>query len=287
MMEEGVLELADGRSLGYGVFGSPGAPPVVYCHGFPGNRFEFQVMEWVLERAGVNARVVVLERPGYGQSSFQPKRTLLEWPADVAAGADLLGLDEFAVLGVSGGGPYALACGYGLPERVTRLGLAVGMGPLEATGMTEAGSITNPPSNHLASRFQFGMVALLFQRGQQDRFFDQSLPTFSQPDQDFLRQPEIRQWFLAVMGESFVQGGRGSAWENTRIYRRPWGFDPEQIKVKTHLWYSGADITVPASAGQWLADRMPDANYKLWPDHGHFTWMAADEAADVFATTVA
>jgi pimeloyl-ACP methyl ester carboxylesterase len=284
-MNEGVLDLADGRKLGYASYGSADAPPVVYCHGFPTNRREFQIVEPVLERRGVDARVVVFDRPGYGTSSFRPKRTFLDWPADVAAAADLLGFDDFSVVGVSGGGPYALACGYSLPDRVRRVGLVAGVAPREATGMEEAASIDGPSANRLLRRLQFAMSAYAFKKGQEDRFVDQTVAAMGDVDRDLLSRPDVRRWFAEMIREGFAQGGRAAALEAS-LFRRSWGFDPAQVKVETHLWYGGEDKTVPASAGRWLADCMLDAEMVVWPQHGHLSWMIADEAADVIAWAI-
>ncbi len=281
-MVDGVLDLADGRRLGYAEWGPPDAPPVLYCHGFPTNRQELLLIQPVLERHGVEARVVALNRPGYGPSTFQANRTFLDWPRDVAEAADQLGIGRFAVLGVSGGCPYALACGYALPERVTRIGIVVGMAPIEAPGMQDASAISGPSANWLVRRVQFGMMAYAFKKGREDRFLEQSLTTMGDTDREAMAQPEMQQWFFAMTRESLGQGG-GSAAREAGLYRKPWGFEPEQVTVETRLWYGGADKTVPASAGRWLADRLPDSHYELWPEHGHFTWMLSHEAAEVVA----
>ena len=282
-MVDGVLDLADGRRLGYAEWGPPDAPPVLYCHGFPTNRQELLLIQPALERHGVEARVVALNRPGYGPSTFQANRTFLDWPRDVAEAADQLGIGRFAVLGVSWGGcPYALACGYALPERVTRIGIVVGMAPIEAPGMHDASAISRPSANRLVRRVQFGMMAYAFKKGREDRFLEQSLTTMGDTDREAMAQPEMQQWFFAMTRESLGQGG-GSAAHEAGLYRKPWGFEPEQVTVETRLWYGGADKTVPASAGLWLADLLPDSHYELWPEHGHFTWMLSHEAAEVVA----
>ena len=283
-MDEGVLDLPDGRKLGYASYGSDDGPPVVYCHGFPSNRLEYQLIEPVVERRGVDARVVVLDRPGYGKSSFLPKRTLLDWPGDVAAAADHLGLGHFAVVGVSGGGPYALACGYSLADRVSRVGVVVGVAPRQATGMEQAASIDGPSANRLLRRLQFTMSAYAFKKGQEERFVDQTVATMGDVDREVLNRPEVRQWFTDMTREAFIQGGRAADLE-AGLYRRPWGFDLGHVEVETYLWYGAEDRTVPASAGGWLAERLPDAEIVVWPQHGHLSWMVADEAADVVGTT--
>lgn len=281
-MKDGVLELADGRKLRYGMFGSSNGPPVMYCHGFPTNRFEFEIAEPFLQRNGVTARVVVLDRPGYGDSTFQAGRTLLDWPRDVAEAADRLGFEEFSVLGVSGGGPYALACAFALPDRVTRLGVVVGMGPADAVGMKESLTFRTTSGIGLVRRFQFGMLALGLQRGQDQKIFERSLANLGAVDRPVVKRPEMQEWFMRMLGESLKQGGRPAAHE-AGLYLKRWGFDVADITVETHLWYGGADETVPASIGEWLADRIPNSIYTCWPEDGHFTWMASDKGAEVVA----
>ena len=145
-MFETTLTLADGRSLGLAEWGPPDAPLVVYCHGFPGSRLEPSLAQAVVERRAVNARVIAFDRPGYGRSAFLPGRGFLDWPTDMAEAADRLGIDRFSVLGASGGCPYALACASSLGERVTRVGIVAGVGPLEAT----SGGAVGTPSPSVA-----------------------------------------------------------------------------------------------------------------------------------------
>jgi pimeloyl-ACP methyl ester carboxylesterase len=101
------LTLPDGRRLSHAQFGDPHGVPVVYCHGFPGSRLEARQTDAFGRRLGV--RVIAFDRPGYGGSDYQRGRQLTDWPADVAAALDLLGIGRFALLGISGGAPYALA----------------------------------------------------------------------------------------------------------------------------------------------------------------------------------
>ena len=156
--------------------------------------------------------------------------------------------------------------------------------PLEAPGMDRA-TISLTPTNRLVRRFQFGMAALAFKRGQEDRFVDQAVAVMSEADRNALEQPETRELFVEIMGAAFAQGGRAAAHE-AGIYRRPWGFDPAEITAKTHLWYGGSDEMVPASAGKWLADLIPGSEFVLWAEHGHFTWSETDLAHRAFTTTL-
>jgi pimeloyl-ACP methyl ester carboxylesterase len=117
--------------LCYAEYGDTRGTPAFYFHGFPGSRVEAQVVVSIGAQRGV--RLLAVDRPGFGRSDFQPGRTIADWPQDVRALADALGLDRFAVLGVSGGAPYALACARDLGDRLTAVGVASGLGPVQGS----------------------------------------------------------------------------------------------------------------------------------------------------------
>jgi pimeloyl-ACP methyl ester carboxylesterase len=126
---DNILRLRDGRALGYAQYGDPGGPPIFFFHGSPGSRIQRHPDASIARELG--ARIITMDRPGYGLSDFQPARTLLDWPADVAQLADALGIDHFAAIGLSGGGPYLLACAYAMPDRLCSAIVVSGMGPLD------------------------------------------------------------------------------------------------------------------------------------------------------------
>jgi pimeloyl-ACP methyl ester carboxylesterase len=126
------FRLLDGRALGYAEYGVPDGAPVLYFHGFPGSRLEAALTEGPATALG--ARVIALDRPGYGLSDPQLGREIGHWPEDVGQLADHLGLERFAVLGTSGGGPYAMACAARLAERLTHVGLICSLSPLDRPG---------------------------------------------------------------------------------------------------------------------------------------------------------
>jgi pimeloyl-ACP methyl ester carboxylesterase len=111
------IRLRDGRRLGYAEWGDPGGRPLLYFHGWPGSRVEGRLGDEAAKAKGVG--MIALDRPGMGLSDYQPRRTLVDWPDDVIQVAAALGLDRFAVLGISGGGPYAAACAWKLSEQLT------------------------------------------------------------------------------------------------------------------------------------------------------------------------
>jgi pimeloyl-ACP methyl ester carboxylesterase len=121
------IRLPDGRLLDYAEWGDPSGQPLIYCHSFPGSRAEGRLGDQPAKHAGV--RVIAPDRPGMGLSDFQPGRALVDWPDDVGHLADALGLERFAVLGISGGSPYAAVCAWRLPQRLTDVGIVSGIGP--------------------------------------------------------------------------------------------------------------------------------------------------------------
>jgi pimeloyl-ACP methyl ester carboxylesterase len=285
-MREGRLRLTDGRDLAYLESGPSDAPVVLYCHGSPGSRREMVVSIPVLERREIPARLIGVNRPGYGPSTPCAGYRFTDWPRDAAEALDRLGVGRFAVLGASGGSPYALACGLALGDRVSRVGIVVGSAPLNATGMRSARGITGIPASPLARRALFGALALVSKtplRRQMVSWINRDLATI---DRQALTRPEALQWFLSVLEEAFAYGGRTAAAEAAR-YREPWGFEPSRIATETHLWYGGKDVREPASAGRWLADRLPASTLTVWPEHGHFSWATTDAVADVVEVLVA
>lgn len=124
------LRLRDGRLLGYAEYGDPGGPALFYFHGFPGSRLEARLGDAVAARNGV--RLIALDRPGFGLSHFKPGRTISEWPDDVVELADALGIDRFAVMGVSGGGPYVAACALKIPHRLIGAAMVSSTAPSDA-----------------------------------------------------------------------------------------------------------------------------------------------------------
>jgi pimeloyl-ACP methyl ester carboxylesterase len=121
------VRLSDGRILAYTDLGPRAAPIVMYFHGAPSSRLDLVLLGLADVFTEMNIRVVSPERPGYGGSSPKPGRRLENWPTDVAALADHLGVERFAVIGVSSGGPYTVACAALLPDRVAGLGVIAGV----------------------------------------------------------------------------------------------------------------------------------------------------------------
>ncbi len=151
-------------------------------------------------RTALGVRLFVLERPGYGLSDFQKGRQLLDWPEDVSAFADALGIDRFPVIGVSGGGPYAAACAYKIPQRVTRAAIVSGVGPTDLPGSLEEMPRIRQLGALVARHapWLLGTVLWLIANPQRnpERFFERMAAGNSPVDQEIISQPEIKAMLL-------------------------------------------------------------------------------------------
>ena len=262
------LTLADGRTLGWAEYGAPDGRPVVYCHGFPGSRLEWGMIDPLSRAAAHGLRVIAPDRPGTGSSSSQPPRTLLDWPADVGALLQELGIDRFALLGVSGGGPYAEACAFRFGERVTSVAIVSGMGPATAPGVRDGLAWSIPGKPRL---LRLGMLKL-FVLGlkEPDRLLEGSRKSMAEPDRPMLDDPAFAAAFIAGLAEALRPGVRGAA-DEAAIYRADWGFDLRDLKTPVSLWHGGRDGNVPVSVGRWVADQITDCEAVFLEAEGHLS----------------
>src|SRR5580658_10177759 len=134
--QQHTIKLQDGRLLGYAEYGDPNGVPIFYFHGFPGSRLEAEKFN---EIAMANHyRLIGIDRPGMGLSSIDKKRSILSWATDVVNLADHLNINQFSIIGHSGGGPYVAACAYTIPQRLNGATIVSGMAPLEIPEIQES-----------------------------------------------------------------------------------------------------------------------------------------------------
>jgi pimeloyl-ACP methyl ester carboxylesterase len=266
-----VIRLNDGRNLGYSELGPVDGRPILFFHGFGTTRVICPPDERPVIAHGL--RLIAVDRPGIGLSAPMPGRRLLDWPADVEQLADRLGLDRFSVVGWSGGGPYALACGYALPDRVATVGLVSSPAPL--TGTDEKGYLRrfDKSAVRAADRAPWLVRLALWhwgrgQRRDATRFFEKSFAEMCEADQEILSEPELRGRMIANSAELYRQGGRGM-YDEGLVLARPWGFDLDQVQVPVHVWHGALDDTVPLGMADYLARSLPTARVSIHEDEGH------------------
>jgi len=274
------VTLPDGRALGYADVGDPAGRPVVVLHGFPNARNFGALFDAAGREHGL--RVLAPERPGFGVSDPSPGRALTDWPADLDAFADALDLGTVPVLGVSGGGPYALASAARL-DRVERVGVAVGVGPMTAVGLRRR-------LPYLLARYLPPLVRHRL-RSEADRALAEPEAHLETRVAD--AAPVDAEYWRGAVGRAMVLNhveasrhhGVGPLVDELAIYARPWGFDLAEVDVPVHLWYGEADRIVPVDMGYHLADRLPTAEAAFYPDLGHVSTVAENDDAIVGALT--
>lgn len=277
---DGQITLRDGRRLGFHAFGPKENRPLLYFHGFPGSRLE---ASWLrngtpLHESMLPCRVYAIDRPGIGLSDYDAARSLCDWPEDIAQFADAVGAKRFTVMGVSGGGPYAAACAWGLPERVDAAGIVCGIGPLDDIVNSAGLSSFDRGFLHFLRRFprlakSVYMPFALAVRHWPLALLDSRKALLPELDRLALDDPGFREILSGSFRESQRQGSRGSEHE-LRLYSSPWGFDPAEIRVPVRLWHGEQDPVVPVAMARRLAAVLPNCAARFFPDDGHYSLLA-------------
>ena len=256
------VELRDGRALGYEEWGPADGFPVLGFGGTTMSRLAHLGHE-APEAAGV--RLVLVDRPGYGLSDLQPDRTLLDWPDDVEQLADALGLDRFAVYGMSGGGPHAAACGYALAERVSTVGLVSSPGPVwDRRELRYSLPPHRQPLIEVAGRDKEEAARQLIEDCRR-----QLEEARRQPLDGDIADPELRARLHAARLETADRGPEGYARDLFLLFVSPWGFAPEDISVPTLIWHGDRDPAVPLSVARFYERTIPNSTLTVFPGEGH------------------
>jgi pimeloyl-ACP methyl ester carboxylesterase len=268
---EGTISAPDGRTLAYLERGDLDGPPILVHHGTPGSRLSRHYDDSVYD----GLRVICYDRPGYGRSDRNGGRSVASAADDTAALADALGLERFPVMGVSGGGPHALACAALLPDRVTRAAILVGAAPSDdpefdfLEGMTELNvkefSAALRGEQALREDLRPYYEMLKDDPEQLVQVIEAAVP---ESDRERLARPEARAAMKASFVEAVVQEMDG--WVDDGLaFARSWGFGLEQVSVPTRLWQGELDVFVPRTHGEYLARTIPGASFELLPGLGH------------------
>ena len=249
----------DGRVLQYCVYGPHGGFPVVFHSGSPGTRWKRPDVIEATEQSGI--RMLVPDRPGYGGSTRQPRRRVADAAADTRSLADAAGWDRFAVAGVSGGGPHALACAALLPDRVTRCAVAASISPPEVTGPAPSDDEEDPRRNltsWLAARGDASLRPHIEEAAREIMASIEAGGPEVLPDPDTLdaSASEVRPAHespasMARLRATFADSHDG--WVDDNIaFANDWGFGLGSVAVPVSIWLGSAD---PRSRKQaaWLA----------------------------------
>ncbi|MCF7979392.1 MAG: alpha/beta hydrolase [Chromatiaceae bacterium] len=283
------LELAvtaSGRRVAFSQLGDREGAPIIYAHGFPSSRRE----AWLVHTAAcaVGARIISIDRPGYGDSDQAPDRNISDWPDDVLLIADQLGLERFALLGVSGGGPYVLACAWRLgqslaqPEsqdrkgRITSCALVCPLGPIYRDEQLEQMHWAARMNLRIGQQAQWlgdlvfgGPTTMLLEHWPSLVENTRSLAAPAS-DRAVLADPETAAILNRTIADAMRNGAPGAR-RDLHLYTHDWGIPFQQIDLPIRIWHGQADGTVPIEHARWYAKQLPNASLTELPGEGHYS----------------
>lgn len=261
-----VHTLRDGRRICCSIYGDSWGIPVFAFHGSPNSR-----LIW----AGMNVPNVVLiavDRPGYGGTDFIEGKSLMEqFAVDVGELADYLGINNFFILGGSGGGPYALALAAKLPERIIRAGIFAGMGPYNREtreGMKMFVRLTFALAGRFSPIFytvakMARLLALYFPK----IYVWIALNEFGPIDRKIFKKLDLSRSLVKVRKEAFKSGVKGIIYDASIPYN--WTVSIDKIKTEVYIWHGEEDRTIPVSMGRYLKAHIQKANAMYIENAGH------------------
>ncbi|QIK76050.1 alpha/beta fold hydrolase [Nocardioides piscis] len=283
---EGSVAVRDGRRLSFAEYGPRDGQPIVWMHGTPGGRRQIPLEARVFA-AEHGVRIIGIDRPGVGTSTPYLYADVLEWTEDLTLLLDVLGVGTFGMIGLSGGGPYVLAAGAAMPERIHGLGVLGGVAPTRGPEAAEGGiirlavscapvlSVARVPAGFLLAQMfwilrPFGGTAL-------------GLYAAVQPagDKTLLGRPEFKAMFLDDLNNG-ARRQMSAPLSDLVLFARDWGFALSDVRVPVSWWHGDADHIVPFAHGQHCVDRLPDATMTVIHGESHLGGLGI--ASEVIST---
>ena len=272
------IPVGSGRELCLEVAGEPDGKPILFHPGEPMSRHLYG--EWITDAEQKGIRLIGYDRPGYGGSTAHPGHTVASAAQDVRAIADALGHDRLGIWGISGGGPYALACAALLPDLAVAVAAVASIAPYGVedfdyfAGMGESNveSFKLYFSDPEASRRDLaeGREQILQATPEQ---FAKELESLLSPIDAAALSGDLAQWLLESNKVALTPGDQGW-WDDGAAHLSSWGFDLRDIRVPVKIWHGRQDRFVPVQHGQWLAASIPGAQADISDSAGHLTMIS-------------
>ena len=266
--------LADGTVVGHAEFGDPAGRPLLFFHGWPGSRLQGRIIDGPARQYGL--RVLAPDRPGIGLSSPAPCARVAAWINTLCAWTDQLDLPPFYVLGVSGGGPYSLACAAMMPRRVAAAGVCCGVPP--PRWLEKSRDLFW--LYRLLRRIDRGAPYLLVNLMNLARLYLTVMPStwslrpFSllmpRADRRVLQRQDRMHLVVASTREAYA-GGAQAVIADARRLQQPWGFDPGAIAVPVQIWHGGQDRNIPLSLVRPFIHGLERAQVHYYAADGHYS----------------
>ena len=286
---EGNIAVGDDRQIGFAEFGDPQGRAVFWLHGTPGARRQIP-MEARVYAEQCQIRLIGIDRPGIGSSTPYQYDTVFAFADDLRTIADTLGIDKMEVIGLSGGGPYTLACAAAMPDRVVAAGVIGGVAPTTGSDAI-AGGVMGSIGLRLAPVLQVAggpigsaasaLIRLI--RPLASPAADLYGRVSPEADRRLLARPEIKAMFL----DDLLNGSRkqmAAPFADVVVFARDWGFRLDEVKVPVRWWHGDHDHIVPFDHGLHVVARLPDVEMYHLPGESHLAGLG--RAEEILGTMV-
>jgi len=283
---EGNIAVGEDRRIGFAEFGDPQGRAVFWLHGTPGARRQIPMEARVFAEQR-SIRLIGVDRPGIGSSTPFQYENVLAFAVDMATIADTLGIDKMAVVGLSGGGPYALACAAAMPERIVAAGVLGGVAPTVGPdaiggGLMALGTLAAPVIQIAGGPIRLAastLIRLIRPVAEPAVYLYAAISP--EADRKMLVRPEFKAMFL----DDLLNGSRkqmAAPFADIVVFARDWGFRLDEVKVPVRWWHGDRDHIVPFAHGQHVVSGLPDAELHQLPGESHLAGLG--RAEDILST---
>lgn len=274
-VETRTIAVGGGREVCVELAGDPQGTPILVHAGEPMSRRLYA--GWIADAERRGIRLISYDRPGYGGSTAAPGHAVASGATDVRAIAGTLGLGRLGIWGISGGGPYALACAALLPDLVVAVGAVASIAPYGVEGFDYFAGMGD--LNVEGTRMFFADPEAARRDLSEDREailtatpeqFAAELESLLSPVDAGALTGDLARWLIESHQVALAAGDQGW-WDNGAAYLSPWGFDLRDIRVPVRIWHGREDRFVPVQHGEWLAASVPGAEAQISDRDGHLT----------------
>ncbi|HTQ18775.1 alpha/beta hydrolase [Mycobacterium sp.] len=278
---EGNIAVSKDRRISFAEFGAPWGRAVFWLHGTPGARRQIP-NEARIYADEHNIRLIGVDRPGIGSSTPHRYENVRAFADDLRVIADTLGIDKMAVVGLSGGGPYSLACGAALPDRVVDVAVLGGVAPTQGRDAISGGAMNlglrvAPLLKYGGNPLRIGASVLVQSIRPVGSTALQVYARLSpEADRHLLTRPEFKAMFL----DDLLNGSRkqlAAPFNDVILFAKDWGFGLDDVKVPVRWWHGDHDHIIPFSHGEHVVSRLPDAELFHLPEESHLAGLGRGE----------
>ena len=273
-MSELDVTLRDGRTLHVYDEGDPTGNVVVQHHGTPGSGLGYPPDNELARERGL--RIIRYDRAGYGGSTPNPGRSVVDVVADIEDVLDAFDVERYVSLGGSGGCPHSFACG-ARSARCLAAGAIAAPTPYPAEGLDWLAGMGEENVVEFNAALEGPEKLEAYLEGEAAKLLA------AKPEE----VKEVWASVLPPVDAAVLTGDRAEHWKRSNdralaqgiagwrdddlAFTKPWGFELGEIRVPTLLWQGVQDLMVPVAHARWLAERIPGVEAHISEEDGHLS----------------